>query len=87
MARIKLTNEQFKNIISTIVDDIRRVHERKFYEVEFSDDNSTVYVTPEDNFPFYATYLNKVMALDTLYDITMWFEVRDGKPCLSIFNE
>ena len=87
MARLNLTNKQFAKTINKIIDDIRRVHDRKFYNVEFNEELNAVYLTPDNNMPFYATYLEKFQALQTIYDISFWFEVRNGKPCMAIFNE
>lgn len=88
MANIKLTNGQFQDLLNSIIDDIKRIHgDNCRYSIEFNGDGDTAYITQADNFPFYVTHLDKFTAILTLYDCSMWFDVKDNKPCLVFFNE
>ena len=87
MATIKLTNEQFQELLNNIVKDIQRVQSGNDYKIEFNENGDTAYITQSEDFPFYVTYLDKFTAILTLYDCTMWFDVRNGRPCLVFINE
>lgn len=88
MARIKLSNESFQELLNSIIDDIKQTHgENCGYGIEFNDVGDTAYITQSDNFPFYVTHLDKFTAIHTLYYCTMWFDVRNNKPCLVFINE
>lgn len=87
MARIKINNETFQHLLNNVIDEIKRIHgEGCGYRIEFNDDASTAYITQSDNFPFYLTHLETFSAIITLYDCSMWFDVRNNKPCLVFIN-
>lgn len=84
MARLKLKNKQFQNIITALVDEIREAQKCVFYEVE-SNGKDKVSLIPEGKC-FFATYIDRFIAMARLYHISLWFEVKNGKPCLVMFN-
>lgn len=87
MARkIKLTKKQFTKLLTDIIKSINNIHGSNDYSLEFSD-SDTAYITRTDNFPFYITHLDTFTAILTLYDCSMWFDVRNGKPCMVFMND
>ena len=88
MARIKINNERFQELLNSIIDDIKIIHgENCGYGIEFNKDGDTAYITQSDGFPFYVTHLDKFTAILTLYNCTMWFDSKNNKPCLVFINE
>jgi CRISPR type II-A-associated protein Csn2 len=87
MARIKISNERFQELLNNIVAEIQQTLINSDYRIEFNDEGDTAYITQSDNFPFYLTYLETFSAVMTLYDCSMWFDVRNNKPCLVFINE
>jgi hypothetical protein len=88
MTKIKLTTERFQELLNSIIADIQRVQRTtNDYGIEFNESGNTAYITQSDNFPFYVTYLDTFTAILTLYECSMWFDVRNGKPCLVFINE
>lgn len=83
----KLTTEQFKSRLQEICDKINDTHQGNGYIFEFGDNGNDCRVYPKSNLPFYTHYLDVFMALESLYDCAMWFEVYMGKPCLRIFRD
>jgi CRISPR type II-A-associated protein Csn2 len=87
MTRIKISNERFQELLNNIVAEIQQTLINSDYRIEFNDEGDTAYITQSDNFPFYLTYLETFSAVMTLYDCSMWFDVRNNKPCLVFINE
>ena len=87
MTRIKISNERFQELLNNIVAEIQQTLINSDYRIEFNDKGDTAYITQSDNFPFYLTYLETFIAVMTLYDCSMWFDVRNNKPCLVFINE
>ena len=86
MARIKISNERFQELLNNIIAEIQQTLKHSDYRIEFDDEGGTAYITQSDNFPFYLTYLETFSAVITLYDCSMWFDVRNNKPCLVFIN-
>lgn len=86
MARIKITNEKFQELLNSIIAEIQQTLKNSDYKIEFNESGDTAYITQSDNFPFYLTFLETFSAIITLYDCSMWFDVKDGKPCLVFIN-
>jgi hypothetical protein len=86
MARIKINNEKFQELLNSIIAEIQQTLKNSDYRIEFNESGDTAYITQSDNFPFYLTFLETFSAIITLYDCSMWFDVRDGKPCLVFIN-
>ena len=86
MARIKINNERFQELLNSIIAEIQQTLKNSDYRIEFNESGDTAYITQSDNFPFYLTFLETFSAIITLYDCSMWFDVRDGKPCLVFIN-
>ena len=86
MARIKINNEKFQELLNSIIAEIQQTLKNSDYKIEFNESGDTAYITQSDNFPFYLTFLETFSAIITLYDCSMWFDVRDGKPCLVFIN-
>lgn len=87
MARIKLSNKQFSKMLNNIINDIKSIHGSKSYGIEFDDDGSTAYITQPDHSTFYTTHLDRFTALETIYDCSMWFSVKNDLPCLVFMND
>lgn len=87
MARIKINNEKFQELLNNIIAEIQQTLKNSDYRIEFNESGDTAYITQSDNFPFYLTFLETFSAIITLYDCSMWFDVRNGKPCLVFINE
>lgn len=87
MARIKINNETFQFLLNDIIAEIQQTLKNSDYKIEFNESGDTAYITQSDNFPFYLTYLETFSAVMTLYDCSMWFDVRNNKPCLVFINE
>lgn len=87
MARIKINNEKFQELLNSIIAEIQQTLKNSDYKIEFNESGDTAYITQSDNFPFYVTYLDTFTAILTLYECSMWFDVRNGKPCLVFINE
>ena len=86
MARIKINNERFQELLNNIIAEIQETLKNSDYRIEFNDEGDTAYITQSDNFPFYLTYIETFSAIITLYDCSMWFDVRNNKPCLVFIN-
>lgn len=86
MARLKLSNKRFQNIVSDIVAETTRIQGTAIYDLTFNENGASAYIVPTHNVPFYNTYFDEFCAITTLYDCSMWFEVKDGKPCLVFIN-
>lgn len=86
MARIKINNERFQELLNNIIAEIQQTLKNSDYRIEFNDEGDTAYITQSDNFPFYLTYIETFSAIITLYDCSMWFNVRNNKPCLVFIN-
>jgi hypothetical protein len=86
MARIKINNEKFQELLNSIIAEIQQTLKNSDYKIEFNESGDTAYITQSDNFPFYLTFLETFSAIITLYDCSMWFDVKDGKPCLVFIN-
>jgi hypothetical protein len=86
MARIKINNERFQDLLNNIIAEIQQTLKNSDYRIEFNDEGDTAYITQSDNFPFYLTYIETFSAIITLYDCSMWFDVRNNKPCLVFIN-
>ena len=86
MARIKINNEKFQELLNNIIAEIQQTLKNSDYRIEFNDEGDTAYITQSDNFPFYLTYIETFSAIITLYDCSMWFDVRNNKPCLVFIN-
>lgn len=86
MARIKINNEKFQELLNSIIAEIQQTLKNSDYKIEFNESGDTAYITQSDNFPFYLTFLETFSAIITLYDCSMWFDVRNGKPCLVFIN-
>lgn len=86
MARIKINNERFQELLNNIIAEIQQTLKNSDYRIEFNDEGDTAYITQSDNFPFYLTYIETFSAIITLYDCSMWFDVRNNKPCLVFIN-
>lgn len=86
MARIKISNERFQELLNNIIAEIQQTLKNSDYRIEFNDEGDTAYITQSDNFPFYLTYIETFSAIITLYDCSMWFDVRNNKPCLVFIN-
>lgn len=82
MTKIKLSNEQFRSTIETIVEHANSIHEGNPYSLKFDDRGTRATITRTDNYPFYLHYINEFLAVRNLYDCSMWFDVEDGKPSL-----
>jgi len=87
MTRIKISNERFQELLNNIVAEIQQTLINSDYRIEFNESGDTAYITQSDNFPFYLTFLETFSAIITLYDCSMWFDVRNNKPCLVVINE
>ena len=87
MTRIKISNERFQELLNNIVAEIQQTLINSDYRIEFNESGDTAYITQSDNFPFYLTFLETFSAIITLYDCSMWFDVRNNKPCLVFINE
>lgn len=87
MARIKINNERFQELLNNIIAEIQQTLKNSDYRIEFNEEGDTAYITQSDNFPFYLTYIETFSAIITLYDCSMWFDVRNNKPCLVFINE
>ena len=87
MARIKINNEKFQELLNSIIAEIQQTLKNSDYRIEFNESGDTAYITQSDNFPFYVTFLETFSAIITLYDCSMWFDVRNNKPCLVFINE
>jgi hypothetical protein len=87
MARIKINNETFQFLLNDIIAEIQQTLKNSDYKIEFNESGDTAYITQSDNFPFYLTFLETFSAIITLYDCSMWFDVRNNKPCLVFINE
>ena len=87
MARIKINNEKFQELLNSIIAEIQQTLKNSDYKIEFNERGDTAYITQSDNFPFYVTFLDTFSAVLTLYSCSMWFDVRNGKPCLVFINE
>ena len=86
MARIKINNERFQELLNNIIAEIQQTLKTSDYRIEFNDEGDTAYITQSDNFPFYLTYIETFSAIITLYDCSMWFDVKNNKPCLVFIN-
>lgn len=86
MARIKINNERFQELLNNIIAEIQQTLKNSDYRIEFNEEGDTAYITQSDNFPFYLTYIETFSAIITLYDCSMWFDVRNNKPCLVFIN-
>ena len=86
MARIKINNERFQELLNSIIAEIQQTLKNSDYRIEFNESGDTAYITQSDNFPFYLTYIETFSAIITLYDCSMWFDVRNNKPCLVFIN-
>ena len=86
MARIKINNERFQDLLNNIIAEIQQTLKNSDYRIEFNEEGDTAYITQSDNFPFYLTYIETFSAIITLYDCSMWFDVRNNKPCLVFIN-
>ena len=87
MARIKINNEKFQELLNSIIAEIQQTLKNSDYKIEFNESGDTAYITQSDNFPFYVTFLDTFSAVLTLYSCSMWFDVRHNKPCLVFINE
>ena len=87
MARIKINNEKFQELLNSIIAEIQQTLKNSDYKIEFNKSGDTAYITQSDNFPFYVTFLDTFSAVLTLYSCSMWFDVRNNKPCLVFINE
>lgn len=86
MARIKINNERFQELLNNIIAEIQQTLKNSDYRIEFNEEGDTAYITQSDNFPFYLTYIETFSAIITLYDCSMWFDVKNNKPCLVFIN-
>lgn len=87
MTRIKINNKKFQELLNSIIAEIQQTLKNSDYRIEFNESGDTAYITQSDNFPFYLTFLETFSAIITLYDCSMWFDVRNNKPCLVFINE
>lgn len=88
MAQIELNTKQFKELITTIINNANDVlGKSRGYDLTFNDDGTTAYITPADNFPFYATYIEKFVAVRELYNCDIWFDIKNNKPCLVFISD
>ena len=87
MARLKITTKKFKSLITDIIAETTRSQGRAIYSLTFNDDITSAYIMPTGDSPFYATYIEEFVAITTLYNCSMWFDVKDNKPCLVFIKD
>ena len=92
MVHLKLSTEQFKSLISDIVNEINDVQHGS-YTLTFNDpttdrERCEAIISQNWGGVFYLTYMDALKALTTLYDISIWFEAgKDGAPQAVLINE
>lgn len=87
MARIKITTKKFKSLITDIIGCTTKSQGREIYQLTFSHDGTSAYIMPTGDSPFYATYIEEFVAITTLYNCSMWFDVKGNKPCLVFIQD
>lgn len=84
---IKLTNKQFRELITKVIKEINSV-QYDTYTLVFNGDSAVIGQTSQlrDN-TFYLTYMDTFFSLKTLYDISMFFKSEEDKPVLIISKD
>ena len=86
MGLIKISNKEFQKLLNNIIAEIQQTIKDNDYRIDFNDKGDTAYITQSDNYPFYFTFIETFSAVMTLYNCSLWFDVRDNKPCLICIN-
>ena len=85
MTQKKITKDEFKALIYSIVKDINRVQGAQGYDLTFNEDGDACWVIPATQV-LYTHYFEIWQAISIIYDIVWWVTVQDGKPCVEIIN-
>ena len=78
-----LTRKQFKEVITDMVNYLNQY--RNEYTLDLQKD--VAYLTQNNaTGAFHTTHMDRFLALETLYNVGLWFQLRDGKITLVIYN-
>lgn len=78
---MKLTKKKFREIITNIVSDINKIHQRAYFTTMF-DDGKCLLIPDRETLS--TLYFDKFNALCTLYDCSFWVEIYKNKPCVRL---
>lgn len=80
-----LTKEQFKELITGMIDDINGCH--RFYSFSYDDDEAVAYIGMASNTRIlHMAHFDMFLAIGSIYsNVGMWIEAKGNKPVLVIY--
>ena len=82
---MRLSNKQFQKLLTAMVEEFNKVQGNEYKLVFTSEDMATL-GRNEAGKTFYLTYIDELLALRTLYGMSLWFTSVDGKAVMIILN-